>query len=300
MINFIDGLHLGRARVIGVGVVGTEQLALIDSGPECCFDATVAGIRARGLRPENVAHLLVTHIHLDHSGGAWRWAREFGTTICVHPRGAPHIENPEKLVASATKIFGADMPRLWGEVQAVPPEKIRLVQDGDEIAAGGTVFRAIETPGHAPHHHAWWCARARTLFAGDVAGVSINGGPLLPPCPPPDINLELWHASLEKIRALDPVRLWLTHFGHVDAPIAPLADLESRLGRWAEWIGAQLRAGRSEPEIEPLFTQMVAAELRASGANDELIATYEQADPAAMSVGGLARYWRKFHPAALG
>ena len=91
--------------------------------PSLAASNTVAGIRRLGLRPENVTHLLVTHIHLDHSGGAWRWAREFGTTICVHPRGAPHIENPGKLVASATKIFGADMPRLWGEVQAVPPER---------------------------------------------------------------------------------------------------------------------------------------------------------------------------------
>ena len=120
MINFIDGLHLGRAQVIGVGVVGTEQLALIDSGPECCFDATVAGIRRLGLRPENVTHLLVTHIHLDHSGGAWRWAREFGTTICVHPRGAPHIENPEKLVASATKIFGTDKIGITATCVRVP------------------------------------------------------------------------------------------------------------------------------------------------------------------------------------
>ncbi len=299
MINFVDGQHLGRPQVIGVGVVGTGPLALIDCGPECCFDATVAGIRALGLRPENVTHLLVTHIHLDHSGGAWRWAREFGTTICVHSRGAPHIENPAKLVASAGKIFGTDMARLWGEVQAVPPDRVRLVNDGDEIAAGGTVFRAVETPGHAPHHHAWWLARERTLFAGDVAGVSINGGPPLPPCPPPDINLELWRASLEKIRTLDPARLWRTHFGCDEAPRARLDELERRLTNWAEWIRGRLRAGRSEPEMAPPFTQMVAAELRAGGADEALIATYEQADPAAMSVGGLVRYWKKFHPVAV-
>ncbi|MBI3885548.1 MAG: MBL fold metallo-hydrolase [Opitutae bacterium] len=299
MINFIDGLHLGRAQVIGCGLVGTDQLALIDSGPECCFDATVAAIRRLGLRPENVTHLLVTHIHLDHSGGAWRWARDFGTTVCVHPRGAPHLQNPEKLVASATMIFGDKMPVLWGEVRAVPPEKIRIVHDGDEIVAGGTVFRAVETPGHAPHHHAYWLARERTLFAGDVGGVSINGGPLLPPCPPPDINLELWRASLEKIHALQPARLWLTHFGAVETPDEHLLDLGRRLTAWADWIKTQLRAGRSEAELEPRFTQLVAEELRRHGVNDELIATYEQADPAAMSVGGLARYWRKFHPAEL-
>lgn len=299
MIHFIDGLHLGRPKVIGLGLVGRDSLALIDSGPDCCFEAVVAGIRRLGLRPEAVTHLLVTHIHLDHSGGAWRWAKEFGTTVCVHPRGAAHLENPGKLVASATTIFGAEMNRLWGEIQPVPKEKISIVHDGEEISAGGTVFRAVETPGHAPHHHAYWLAGERTLFAGDAAGCAIEGGPLLPPCPPPDINLELWRASLEKIRALDPERIWLTHFGSVDAPRAKLDELERRLVEWAAWIKAELRRGRSVAEIEPRFTEKVAAELRGAGASDELIATYEQADPSAMSVGGLARYWKKYHSAEL-
>lgn len=297
MINFIDGLHLGRAQVIGLGLVGTDSLALIDSGPDRCFDAVVAGIRAGGLRPESVTHLLVTHIHLDHSGGAWRWAEEFGTTVCVHPRGAAHLADPTRLIASATTIFGTEMARLWGEIRPVPPEKIRIVHDGELIAAGGTAFRVVETPGHAPHHHAYWLARERELFAGDVAGCAIEGGPLLPPCPPPDINVELWRSSLETIRLLEPTRLWLTHFGSVDAPRPKLDQLEQRLVEWAEWVRTELRTGRTIAEMEPRFTAKVAEELRRAGASAELIATYEQADPSAMSVGGLARYWKKIHPA---
>lgn len=298
MINFIDGLHLGRAQVIGVGLVGTGSLALIDSGPDCCFDAVVAGIRARGLRPEAITHLLVTHIHLDHSGGAWHWAEEFGATVCVHPRGAAHLADPTRLIASATTIFGGEMERLWGEIRPVSPDKIRIVKDGEMIAAGGTTFRVVETPGHAPHHHAYWLARERELFAGDVAGCAIGGGPLLPPCPPPDINVELWRSSLETIRLLEPTRIWLTHFGSVDAPRLKLEQLEQRLLEWAEWVRAEMCTGRTVSAIEPRFTAKVAEELRRAGANDELIAAYEQADPSAMSVGGLARYWKKFHPAA--
>lgn len=296
VINFIDGQHLGRSQVIGVGLVGAGELALIDSGPDVCFAAIVAEIRRLGFRPEDVRHVLVTHIHLDHSGGAWRWVRDFGATVCVHPRGAAHLADPTKLVTSATKIFGADMPRLWGEVQPVPAEKIRVVQDGEEIVAGSTTFRVVESLGHASHHHAYWLERDRTLFAGDVCGVGIGEGPLLPPCPPPDINVEQWLVSLEKIQALRPALVWLTHFGGVREPAERLRELAHRLSDWSGWMRDQLRAGRSESEIVPLFAARVMAELRRAGVTEDGLRAYEQADPTETNVWGLARYWKRFHP----
>lgn len=300
-LRLIDGRHLGRPNVIATGVVGhgTGPLALIDCGPESVFAETVRGLRRLGLAPERVTHVCVTHIHFDHAGAAWRWAVDYGATICVHPIGAPHLADPARLVASATKIFGARMGELWGDMRAVPPEKLRIVTDGEEVRVGDTILRAIGTPGHAPHHHAWWLPAERTLYAGDVAGVVIGGGPCLPPCPPPDIDLELWAASLAKIRALQPHRMALTHCGFVDDVGPRLAELEQRLGRWAEWMRAELRAGREPAEITPHFERYVWNELRAAGLDDDAIATYEQADPAAMSVTGLARYWRKRHPEAL-
>ena len=299
MIRLLDGLHLGRPHVICAGLVGTEKFALIDCGPETCFAPLVAEMRRLGVRPENVTHVLATHIHLDHSGGAWRWAEEFGATVCVHPRGAAHLAEPGKLVASAAKIFGADMPRLWGEIRAVPADRLRVVADGEEVAVGAGRLRAVETPGHAPHHHAWWLESERTLFAGDVCGVSIAGGPVLPPCPPPDIDLAAWRTSLARIRALHAERLVLTHWGEVADIAARLDELEARLRDWSQWMLAQLRTGLAEEQIVPRFQARVADELRASGLGDAGIATYEQADPAAMSVTGLARYWRKHHPEAL-
>lgn len=298
-IRFVDGLHLGRPKVIGTGVVGDGPLALVDCGPESIFNHTVAGLRAQGLRPEDVTHVFVTHIHFDHAGAAWRWAEEYGATICVHPKGAPHLADPTKLLASATKIFGDQMGYLWGDMRAVRADKLRVVQDNETVEAGGTIFTALDTPGHAQHHHAWWLERERTLFTGDVMGVVIDGGPCLPPCPAPDIHIETWLQSLQRIMALRPQRVFLTHFGEVDDPTKRLNELVERLLDWAEWIAEELKIGMPEEKIVPLFEQRVRGELKLAGLSDDLLDTYEQADPAAMSVGGLARYWRKFRPEQL-
>lgn len=298
MIRFVDGLHLGRPKVIGTAVIGEAggPLALVDCGPESIFTHTVAGLRAAGLRPEDVTHVFVTHIHFDHAGAAWRWAEDYGATICVHPRGAPHLADPAKLLASATKIFGDQMGRLWGDMRPVRADKLRVVEDGEFVEAAGRRFQAMDTPGHAQHHHAWWLPAERTLFAGDVMGVLIEGGPCLPPCPPPDIHLEQWFASLQKLMALRPARVFLTHFGEMDDPVRRLNELAERLLEWAEWIAEELKIGMTEEKIVPLFEQRVRGELKLAGLSDEMLDTYEQADPAAMSVSGLARYWRKFRP----
>jgi glyoxylase-like metal-dependent hydrolase (beta-lactamase superfamily II) len=293
MTGFLDGRHLGRTHVFSAGLAGNGPLALVDCGPDTCFENLVAALRARGYRPEEVTHLLVTHIHLDHSGGAWRWAQEFGTTVCVHPRGAPHLLAPEKLLASASRIFGAEMARLWGEIQPVPSACLRVVSDGEKVEVGGTVLQAVDTPGHAQHHHAWWVEAERTLFSGDVAGVSIENGPLLPPCPPPDIDLEAWQASLARLRALRPERLILSHFGVLDRPLERFDELERRLLDWAGWVRDRLQAGQGEADIIPGFHRHVEEELRAAGVDGDGLRAYEQADPAAMSVNGLARYWHR-------
>lgn len=296
MIRLVDGLHLGRPKVIGTAVVGDGPLALVDCGPESVFAATVAGLRAQGLRPEDVAHVFVTHIHFDHAGAAWRWAEEYGATVCVHPKGAPHLADPARLLASATKIFGDRMGELWGDMRAVRADRLRVVADGERVEAGGTVFTALDTPGHAQHHHAWWLERERTLFAGDVMGVCIDGGPCLPPCPPPDLHVETWLESLRRLMRLMPARVLVTHYGELDDPVRRLNELAGRLLDWAEWMAEELKVGMPEEKIVPLFEQRVRAELKAAGLDDDALATYEQADPAAMSVAGLARYWRKFRP----
>ena len=298
MVYLIDALHLGSPNVICIALVecGPNELLMVDSGPESDFDFVVEGIRKLGFRPEHVRHLLASHVHLDHTGGAWRWAKEFGTKIYVHPKGAPHLVDPSRLVASATRIYGDKMDRLWGTVGAIPEDRVIAVDDGAVLRFGSRQFRVLYTPGHAQHHNSYWLETERTLFAGDVAGVLIHHGPPIPPFPPPDIHLESWKESLDKIRALKPISLHLTHFGRVDDPVRSLDALEKRLFGWADWMKQRLLEGKSEMEIIPEFQKFTESELLSNGAKQEDLTPYEHADPASMSVSGLIRYWRKFHP----
>ena len=298
MVYLIDALHLGSPNVICIALVesGPNELVIVDSGPESDFDFVVEGIRKLGFQPEHVRHLLASHIHLDHTGGAWRWAEEFGTKIYVHPKGAPHLVDPSRLVASATRIYGDKMDRLWGTVGAIPEDRVIAVDDGAVLRFGSRQFRVLYTPGHAQHHNSYWLETEQTLFAGDVAGVLIHHGPPIPPFPPPDIHLESWKESLDKIRALKPISLHVTHFGRVDDPLRSLDALEKRLFGWADWMKQRLLEGKSETEIIPEFQKFIESELLSDGAKQGDLSTYEHADPASMSVSGLIRYWRKFHP----
>jgi glyoxylase-like metal-dependent hydrolase (beta-lactamase superfamily II) len=301
MFHLIDSLHLNIPEVISVAVIeaAPEGLIMIDCGPANVFENVVSELRKRGLQPEQVRQLFATHIHLDHNGGAWRWQKEFGTTIHVHPKGAPHMVDPARLVGSATRIYGDQMDYLWGPIKGIPESAVRNTGDGEVIRIGELNLQVIETPGHAQHHNAYWLSSERLLFSGDIAGVAIGGGPIFPPCPPPDIDIEAWRSSIAKIEKLDPERLCLTHFGLFANPKAHLKELSDRLSVWAEWMKNALRAGKSEEAIVPEFQQFAEQEILRSGIGEKGVAVYEQADPAAMSVTGLSRYWKKHHPEEL-
>ncbi len=301
MIHLIDALHLGTPHIVCVALVecGPAELMLVDSGPESVFQNVVEGVRKLGFDPTHVRHLLASHIHLDHTGGAWRWANEFGTRIYVHPKGAPHLVDPSKLISSATKIYGEKLGYLWGAAGPIREEQVVAVEEGTKLRFGSKEIDVLYTPGHAPHHNSYWLEEERTVFAGDVAGVLIPGGPAIPPFPPPDIHLETWKASLDKIRRLNPDSIHITHWGRIDRPKQTLDALEERLFRWAEWVRQRMIEGKSESEMVTEFEQFTSEQLLANGTPKELLATYEQADPAFMSVAGLTRYWRKCHPEKL-
>ncbi|HEX6567033.1 MAG TPA: MBL fold metallo-hydrolase [Chthoniobacterales bacterium] len=298
MLHLIDALHLNTPNVICVAVLqaGDGTLIMIDCGPETVFENVVRELNQRGLGAKNVKHLLATHIHLDHNGGAWRWQQEFGTTVHVHPIGAPHMIDPGKLVASATRIYGERMGYLWGEIQGLPASSVAVTADNQEIKISDLRLSVLETPGHAQHHNAYWLESDKILFAGDVAGVVIGKGPIFPPCPPPDVNIGKWKESLNRIRALSPVQLFLTHFGLQTKPEVHLAELETRLMDWAIWMRERMLEGKSDEEIVPEFQRFTEGQLLAAGAAPSDLLAYEQADPAGMSVTGLTRYWRKHHP----
>jgi glyoxylase-like metal-dependent hydrolase (beta-lactamase superfamily II) len=298
MIHLIDGLHLGVKHVICVALVecGPDELLLVDCGPESVFHNVVEGVRKLGFDPAQVRHLLASHIHLDHTGGAWRWANIFGTKIYVHPKGVAHLVDPSKLVASATRIYGDKMDFLWGAAGPILEDQVIAVDDGAMLRFGSKRFDVLYTPGHAQHHNSYWLELEQTIFAGDTAGVLIPGGTTTPPFPPPDIHLEAWKESLQKIRSLNPASVHITHWGRIDDPAQTLDSLEERLFSWADWIRQRMLEGKSEAEMVPEFEQFTVQQLLAYGTPKELLATYEQADPASMSVAGLTRYWRKYHP----
>ncbi len=273
----IDLRHLGRPGVIGCWRVGE---VLVDPGPSSCLDTLLAALGE--WRPRA---LLLTHIPLDHAGAsgslAARWPE---VEIYVHERGAPHMVDPTKLVASATQLYGDDMDRLWGEFLPVPEERLRILSGGESLFGGE--FEVAYTPGHASHHVSY--LHDGIAYVGDVGGVqTVVGGPVIPPTPPPDIDVEKWHASLALITGWRPRRLAMTHFGDAEDVADHLAELGRRLDAYAE---------RARTLVIEEFIAGVRADVEAGaggGDREEIAATYAQAAPPEQLYAGLRRYWRK-------
>ena len=271
----LDLRHLGRERVIGSYLLETEDgLALQDCGPSTCIPELKARLVERALELQDVRHLLLSHIHLDHAGAAGALVREHpGLQVHVSEIGAPHLVDPSRLEASARRLYGDDFDRLWGELAPVPEENIHRV--GTETLGLAT----FPSPGHASHHVCYLAADG-TLYAGDAAGVRIRPSEfVLPPTPPPEIDLEAWERTLDEIEARAPKRLALIHFGAAADVERHLAELRKRLREWAE----RVRDGANEEEFE----QAAALDL-----GDDRDA-YEQAMPFWQSYAGLKRYWDK-------
>lgn len=265
----IDLMHLGRPSAIGAWVLGD---VIVDPGPASCLPALLEGLGGREPRA-----LALTHIHLDHAGSAGTLARRYpGMRIWVHERGARHLADPSRLLASATRLYGDQMDRLWGDVLPVPAERIDVLHGGESRAG----LRVAYTPGHASHHVAYLQESTGWAFAGDVAGVRIGGGPTLAPTPPPDIDLPAWRASIDVLESWSPAELAITHFGSYDDPAAQLAELREYL---AEVESLAARLDHQE------FAAAVRERLRSRGGG-EAAETYGQATPVAQSYAGLRRY----------
>jgi glyoxylase-like metal-dependent hydrolase (beta-lactamase superfamily II) len=271
----LDLLHLGRERVIGAYLLDTaEGPALFDCGPTTCVPALKAALRDRGLELQDVPHLLLSHVHLDHAGAAGVLVREHpGLQVHVSPIGAPHLVDPTRLEKSARRLYGDEFDTLWGELASVPMENIR--ETGDQVLG----LDCFPSPGHASHH-VCYVDRDGTLYAGDATGVRIQPSRfVLPPTPPPEFDLAVWESTLDEIERRDAQRLALIHFGVADDPIEHLAALRMRLRSWTALVGD----GTTEEEFEAT----ALAEL-----GDDA-PPYVQAMPPWQSYAGLRRYWEK-------
>ena len=227
-VHIFDTRQLGRPGIIAAtGVETDDGVVLFDTGPESTFENVTEQLQEVGFAPEDVRHVFLSHIHFDHAGAAWRFA-ELGAMIYVHPRGAPHLIDPTRLIESATRIYGNEMERLWGRFAPIAERSLRIMHDQDFVRVAPFDVRAIATPGHASHHNIYqW---EDNVFGGDVAGVRLGGGPPIPPFVPPELHVESWLESLEKIRALKARKLYLPHFGLVAGSVlAHLDALDERI-----------------------------------------------------------------------
>ena len=286
-LNFQGRPHAISAFLIRQG----DAVVLIESGPGSTLPGLEAGLAKEGLSPRNVTHVLLTHIHLDHAGAAG-WLSEQGAEIYVHPIGAPHMLNPEKLIASATRIYGDRMGSLWGEFLPVAENQLKIPNDAEEIVIGDLRFLPINTPGHAEHHYSYLFEDI--LFCGDVGGVRIPGYQYLRvPMPPPELHIERWHESIARLRKEKFARIAPTHFGIFDDPQWQLDEVEKGLDSASRWLDETMP---SEPPIEELrqsFTEWMMKEGEQIGLDEEVVKAYELANPLGMSADGLSRYWKK-------
>lgn len=270
-MRLIDVRHLGRERVIGCWELDG---VLIDPGPTSSIETLIEALEGQEPRA-----LLLTHIHLDHAGASGTLVRRWPELpVYVHERGARHLADPSKLLASAERLYGDDMQRLWGEVAPVPEANLKPLRGGEEVLG----FRVAYTPGHASHHVSYLHPPSGRAFVGDTAAVRIPPSDfILPPTPPPDIDLDLWEDSIDRILDWEPTSLGLTHFDAVDDPEAHLERVRGRLREQGQ-LARELSSEEFERWIE---------ERAAERADRQTAQALLQAVPPEQQWAGLDRYW---------
>ena len=293
-LSYIDLEFLGRAHAIASGIVQSAAgVAIVDPGPTTCLPTLERGLQQHGIRWHDVRHIMLTHIHLDHAGATGTIVRAHPhVTVLVHERGATHMADPQKLIDSATRLYGDDMHRLWGEIAPVPQRSLVTLAGGEQIDAGGRTFEVAYTPGHASHHVSYLDRSSGVAFVGDTAGVCIDGGYVLPPTPPPDIDVEKWRTSLDALEAWSPDTIFLTHFGPIGSVRPHLETLWQNLQEMARWVRHTLDEGGSDEERSRTFAERLRQDMRRQ-MNEVQIAAYPVAAPFEQLWLGLARYWRK-------
>ena len=272
-------------------ITGRDGHTLVETGPGSTIGALERGVAAAGAQFDDITQLVITHIHLDHAGAAGALLRRLpAARLHLHPLGAAHMIDPSKLVASATRIYGERMDTLWGDFEPCPADRVVTVADGAELRCGDRTLRALHTSGHASHHIAFHDPERGTVFTGDVAGVRLQDASYVrPPTPPPDIDIEAWHRSIDLLRALDPRALDLTHFGRFADPGRHLDELLHRLDSWVKWTAERLARGDSPDAMAAALRTASEIELHDEG-RDQDAAAYELATPSGMTVDGIVRY----------
>jgi glyoxylase-like metal-dependent hydrolase (beta-lactamase superfamily II) len=294
-ITTIDTNWTGRPRSVGAALLESNgHRAIVDPGPESTLPTLREQLRSRGLSVGDLNAILLTHIHLDHAGASGTLVQENPhLAVYVHKNGAPHMADPSKLLSSAGRLWGDDLPRLFGETLPVPTGNLRILEGSETLLLGARRLEVAYTPGHASHHVSYFDQDAGVAFIGDTAGIRIDNGPyILPATPPPDIDLEIWDSSFATILERRPSRLFLTHFGFSDDPKAHITEFRERLHRWAAVTEQVLRTSASDTAAMQTFITKSRAEMEQQLGEAE---AEHHAVTAGLNLSflGLARYLRK-------
>jgi glyoxylase-like metal-dependent hydrolase (beta-lactamase superfamily II) len=257
----IDTLLGGWERVTAGYLIEGPAPVLVETGSQSSATALLDALARHGVGAEDLAGVAVTHIHLDHAGGVGDVARAFPhATVYVHPRGARHLVDPARLVASAATVYGSALDSLYGRMAATPPERVKALDDGEEIGIGhGRTLTTVHSPGHAKHHLALHDSATGVLFVGDAVGVRLpDAGILRPATPPADFDLDQALDSLSRFAQRSPSALALAHYGFLGGPSAVLEEAAGALQEWADVARTAWRAGN---DVEEALRQHFGGEL---------------------------------------
>ena len=273
-----------------------DGAALVETGPGSTFPRLQAQLADHGLTPADISEVLLTHVHLDHAGAAGHLTRH-GATLYVHRDGVSHLADPKKLLASAERIYGDDMDRLWGDMHPVPEEQLVALHDEDTVPLGTREATALDTPGHAAHHMSY--VIGDVCFTGDVGGVRLPGEAYVElPLAPPEIRLNLWRESLTRLRAASEqhnvTHLAPTHFGIYDDVSAHLDRLAGVIDAADEWTAETMpNLAENNEALRDAATAWMQDLASANGVDEATWERYELANPSWMAALGLKRYWNK-------
>ena len=272
-------------------IIGPDGPVLVETGPGSTTETLVSKLSEHGYRPSDIKHILVTHIHFDHAGSAGWWALQ-GAQVYVHHFGARHLIAPEKLIASATRIYGDKMDTLWGAILPAPAEKITELHDGDTVDVAGLSFQVIETPGHARHHHVF--RLGNIAFTGDALGIALPNATMKDlPAPPPEFDKEAWHETLNHLESERFETVYPTHFGPVDDVQGQIDGIRQLLDESAEFVKERMDKGLERDDLVDTYIAWNQDRARSAGLNEAQIHQYHTANPLDMSVDGIIRYWKK-------
>jgi glyoxylase-like metal-dependent hydrolase (beta-lactamase superfamily II) len=291
-VHCIDLEYKGSdLEIISFIVESSEGPIVVETGPHVSLDKLTAGLEKLGYKKEDVKHVLLTHIHLDHGGGAWCFA-EHGANVYLHPLGYKHMHDPTRLLDSAKRIYGEMMDSMWGTLKPIAAKQLYSLDDGERLKIGDKIFTSWHTPGHAKHHIAWQLDNI--LFAGDLAGIKRKSGAVIPPTPPPDIDIDVWISQINRMLAIDEIdTYYVTHGGLVADPKDQMARMKDALISFSTFIKPYVDEGKSAMEVLQPFIEFASERFRKEGMEEDTLEKFVNGGALLADIHGIMRYWTK-------